>query len=734
MTHLSNAAEISSTPPGANMINKIKRGSNTPDHPQQFHQHQGVLPVSSLPNSKSRSKTILLALPLPVILIFTCMTFVVNADKPSARRQLVPLVILQSSERILEDVPFISALAPASSRDDKEIYFLRRDRSNIAIYDGERRRSKEVVSFGRDPKALAIGTQGRVYVASESEVRVIDPTGRSLGSFPIPNPTSLAVSANGDVVVSSPDSGKLLHVFDQAGLPLRMIGEQKRFDIRNLSQNSFLNRGKVLMGPSGILYYVSIFAPTPTVQKFSSQGELLLEFAVEGNAVDLQLEHAKEFLVTKNAETVGGFHVITSAATDPVTGHLWVGMNGSSTHGTVTPGSGVLYEYDSDGQKLAEYGLLLNSPLAATGIITDVRDITVNTPWIHVLTSQSQVYRFNMNDRLEGANGQRKMEFKGTLASFARGFWSEASAPAPMVLPQTSCPAAQEFTCVANCPANSSPLTQDCAAEIKRHLTTGDRIISDSCTINQASPGGCSGNATSCNTGTGVQVSYSVSLNCNPAPTPNPVARECFGGEFVACPGNGVRDPVTCRCSNPDSPIVIDAEGNGFSLTDAANGVNFDLDNNGTKERLGWTAAGSDDAFLVLDRNGNGTIDNGAELFGNFTPQSEPPAGEERNGFLALAEFDKPENGGDADGLIRKTDAIFSSLRLWQDTNHNGISESSELHTLKQLGLKTLHLDYKESKRTDQYGNQFRYRAKVKDNQDAQLGRWAWDVFLVSHP
>lgn len=184
-----------------------------------------------------------------------------------------------------------------------------------------------------------------------------------------------------------------------------------------------------------------------------------------------------------------------------------------------------------------------------------------------------------------------------------------------------------------------------------------------------------------------------------------------------------------CWDGNCYTPILVDVAGNGFQLSKAQDGVVFNLIPD-LPVKVAWTTANTDDAWLALDRNGNGTIDSGHELFGNVTDQPNPAAGVNKNGFLALAEYDKPGNGGNGDNVINARDAIFTSLRLWQDSNHNGLSEAAELHTLQELGVATLDLNYKESKKTDQYGNKFGYRARVKDVRGNALGRWSWDVFL----
>ena len=186
--------------------------------------------------------------------------------------------------------------------------------------------------------------------------------------------------------------------------------------------------------------------------------------------------------------------------------------------------------------------------------------------------------------------------------------------------------------------------------------------------------------------------------------------------------------PDECLCSSA-SPIILDMVGNGCRLTDAQGGVDFDINSDGRRERLSWTAPEADEAFLALDRNGNGVIDGGAELFGNFTAQ---PTTADPNGFVALAEFDKSSNGGDEDGMISANDAVFSSLLVWKDSNHNGASEPAEIHSFADHSITAIELKYRTSNKSDTYGNLFRYRAKVHDLNGPRAGRWVWDVILLA--
>ncbi len=195
------------------------------------------------------------------------------------------------------------------------------------------------------------------------------------------------------------------------------------------------------------------------------------------------------------------------------------------------------------------------------------------------------------------------------------------------------------------------------------------------------------------------------------------------------CVNNGkVKAEVACSCPGcgDPSPIVISLSDQQYQLTDAANGVLFDLDGDGVAEQTAWTAAGSDQGFLALDRNLNGQIDDFMEVFGDHTPQLPS---DEPNGWLALALWDDTLNGGNEDGVIDAADYIFSALQIWVDRNHNGFSEPRELSSLEDEGVEYLSLDYDGDKGwVDEFGNGFRFPSRV-GRADGSV-TIAWDVFF----
>lgn len=188
-------------------------------------------------------------------------------------------------------------------------------------------------------------------------------------------------------------------------------------------------------------------------------------------------------------------------------------------------------------------------------------------------------------------------------------------------------------------------------------------------------------------------------------------------------------DPSNGGAGNTASPILINLEGGGFFLTGLDDPVTFDIDIDGYAETMGWSTADGDEAFLVLDRNGNGTIDDGGELFGNYTDQPESPT---PNGFAALAVFDEVVAGGNADGRISARDEVFFWLQLWHDRNHDGYSDPTELSPLSESDVVAISLSPFISEREDPHGNELRYISQVRFKNPLRRRPAAIDVFFVS--
>ncbi len=241
-----------------------------------------------------------------------------------------------------------------------------------------------------------------------------------------------------------------------------------------------------------------------------------------------------------------------------------------------------------------------------------------------------------------------------------------------------------------------------------------------------------------------------ATIICLPIPGPNvqsynpPMVQSSIanrkGSQSVACETpvcvttGVVTASATCACEEnfsptqcaENDPLIVSLGDARFLLTDRPGGVSFDLGADGKPEQIPWTRVQGDEAFLVLDRNFNGTIDDGNELFGDVTPQH---ASQHPNGFEALAMFDDALSGGNEDGRISAEDRIFDRLQLWTDVNHNGFSEAVELHPLSAFGLEWIELDYEWSSRTDEYGNEFRFHSSSGWTDGK---RTVWNVFLTA--
>ena len=167
------------------------------------------------------------------------------------------------------------------------------------------------------------------------------------------------------------------------------------------------------------------------------------------------------------------------------------------------------------------------------------------------------------------------------------------------------------------------------------------------------------------------------------------------------------------------SPLVIDTKGDGIALTSLDQGVAFPLTTGVT--RSAWVRG--DDALLAMDRNNNGRIDDGSELFGE---------GSASDGFAALSALDAVSNGGNGNGLVDPGDLLFDQLVLWSDANGDGQSAPSELRSLTQHGIVGLELTaVHHAGLFDAHGNDLGLRARFH-RQDGTSGDLVDVLFRTS--
>jgi hypothetical protein len=194
--------------------------------------------------------------------------------------------------------------------------------------------------------------------------------------------------------------------------------------------------------------------------------------------------------------------------------------------------------------------------------------------------------------------------------------------------------------------------------------------------------------------------------------------------EHAQPPGRWSPSPVVVRAArgmsitypDPSSNCAIIVSTNlrsSYTLTSADRGVRFDVDADGSLDQVGWTEAGTDVAFLALDRDGDGRISSGEELIGDRTVPGV------RVGVNALAQLAAYPGTW---GAVGSDNPLFGRLRLWTDANHNGVSEADELRPAADE-LAAIGLGYTPHRRLDSHGNQSRFRGFVHVRTEPGMNR-----------
>lgn len=583
---------------------------------------------------------------------------------------------------------------------------------------------------------------GRRWIVQRRQALLFEGDGQIKRAIPIPRDArDSLILKTGDLAFLTPTGARLVAIVNQYGLKSAEFGEAPRAH-PNKAQREWLSQALLAERSNGEIIVVFTNLPLPTIRRYSKDGKLLSEATLRSPGLDSVAEKAEREMESIGPECAGGLKSVSAAAYDEKTDTLWVATNADD-------GKGFVRIVTPEGVQVGQVQLRVGG----------------SQPSVPVNPSSLVLAK----DRLVWSGGESiwsasvvdiRARLKKNASIAGRVIGLVTPLVSTTVYAQDPCAASQSpidecnFNCggsagTISCLIQSTPGTpplwhleaRQCLAPTEggkrncRHTSTYCEVAThqrenlsrevtcpkkdnDDDNYDAVAEGGndCDDNNALINPSTDVRAWYNYPNGCPSTPP---------AGSDVNC--SGTDDYWEC---NP-TPIVFDMRGNGFNMSSYKDGVHYDLDGDGAPEYLPWIATGADEAWLALDRNGNGVIDSGIELFGNRTPQ---PRCETPNGFIALAEFDLRAEGGNGDGAIDRRDGVFGRLLLWQDLNHDGVSQPSELRPLSQSGITSISLDYRFTNIVDPHGNRYLYGTDVTVSRGSTIARIAYDVFLTARP
>ncbi len=413
---------------------------------------------------------------ISILFLFSLIFF--ESTHIKAEEKSKDVSFLKASGQLPETVSSLKFSAVAYSAEGK-LYLINQLQPTVLVLDKKMNFVGEFFTGLENPTSIAVDSGERIIVADATGnmVSIIGSTGQIVTKFKTWRPYSVATLSDGKIVITSPRKSGLIHLYDRKGTKLKSFGDAAIL-ADTIQQSRFLNRGKVAADSADNIFYVSEFTVNPNIKKFSSDGKLLMQAPIEGDTVNVQRVFGKQLALNAKQDELTGAVLVNTISVDRVTGHLWIGMNGSSKYGSV-------YQYDSQGNKLSEIALTTRVSTGKAIVSASVKALSVQNNSLFASTE------FGTNNYVP-TNTLSNKDINIDQCGIPQ-IWDD---------------------CTVTCRSGTSTDTISCKSRLAGSLNISDKVIVAKSCSSGGSRADCS--VTLCDKTTGDRTQHSASVECPP--------------------------------------------------------------------------------------------------------------------------------------------------------------------------------------------------------------------------